>query len=320
MPTWTTSGTILNFNWVFKSGKYGFKVYYSGRGWADIPDTITVTAPATYTAAATDSSYAGGKILVTGADISPQAVLRVGGFVGKVTDVTATTATFEIPPLITPVTLQTYPELGTTQKITPAAIISDSAANTKYSFDNVHSTYYTSNSTSCYIGIDSGPNTLINIKRIRYFPYNKWVIAAQFIKDAIFEASVDGTSYTQIGVVDQTVHAGWNSFLVNTNTNYRYVRMRHTNVSQCRLAELEVYGVLLNDVAVASISSFTISAVYDDGFNQVTLNNAITYKTTTTPVITATLPTTLSVYGNELVSITGQYLNFATGKVYVDGI
>lgn len=257
---------------------------------------------------------------MTGADISPQAVLRVGGFVGKVTGVTATTATFEIPPLITPVTLQTYPELGTTQKITPAAIISDSAANTKYSFDNVHSTYYTSNSASCYIGIDSGPNTLINIKRIRYFPYNKWVIAAQFIKDAIFEASVDGTSYTQIGVVDQTVHAGWNSFLVNTNTNYRYVRMRHTNVSQCRLAELEVYGVLLNDVAVASISSFTISAVYDDGFNQVTLNNAITYKTTTTPVITATLPTTLSVYGNELVSITGQYLNFATGKIYVDGI
>lgn len=69
-------------------------MYYNAYGWANVADTISVTAPATYTAAPTDSSYAGGKIVVTGADISPQAVIRVGGFVGKVTDITATSATF----------------------------------------------------------------------------------------------------------------------------------------------------------------------------------------------------------------------------------
>lgn len=96
--------------------------------------------------------------------------------------------------------------------------------------------------------------------------------------------------------------------------------MRHDNVSQCKLAEFEVYGVLMNDLTVASISSFTTNAIYDDGFNQVTLTNAITYKTTTTPVITAITPSTLSVYGNELVAITGTNLNFGTGKIWVDNI
>lgn len=96
--------------------------------------------------------------------------------------------------------------------------------------------------------------------------------------------------------------------------------MRHDNVSQCKLAEFEIYGVLLNDLTVASINSFTTNAIYDDGFNQVTLTNAITYKTTTTPVITAITPSTLSVYGNELVAITGTNLNFGTGKIWVDNI
>ena len=75
----------MNFNFVFKAGKYGFKVYYSTYGFGDISDTISVSAPATYTATPTDSSYAGGRIVVSGADISPQAVLRVGGFIGKAT-------------------------------------------------------------------------------------------------------------------------------------------------------------------------------------------------------------------------------------------
>ena len=59
-----------------------------------------------------------------------------------------------------------------------------------------------------------------------------------YIKGAIFEASVDGSTYTELHEVDQTVHVGWNSFLVEDTTYYRYVRMRHGEDSQCKLAEL----------------------------------------------------------------------------------
>lgn len=94
VPTWTTSGTVIRFNSNFKAGQYKFKVYYNGYGWADVQGKIDISAPSSYTAATTDSSYAGGKLVVTGANISPQAVIKVGGFVGKALEVLPSSATF----------------------------------------------------------------------------------------------------------------------------------------------------------------------------------------------------------------------------------
>lgn len=78
---------------------------------------------------------------------------------------------------------------------------------------------------------------------------------------------------------------------------YRYIRLRHNNVSNCKIAELEVYGHLLNTITVPAVSSFTTDATFFDGFNTFVLTNAITYKVSATPVITSTNPSTLSVYG-----------------------
>ena len=139
---------------------------------------------------------------------------------------------------------------------------------------------------------------LVDIDRIRYFPYNQWTIASHYLHDAVFEGSVDGVSYTTLGEVDTTVHAGWNSFLVqNNNAYYRYIRMRHNATSQCRLSEFEVYGVLLNDLTVSSISSFSTNVIFDDGYNTKTFSNAVTYRQDKTPVITSINPATGSVYG-----------------------
>ncbi len=88
--------------------------------------------------------------------------------------------------MVTPVILQTYPDLGIVQKIIPASIISDSPLTQDFSFDNRHATFYTSNNTLCYIGLDVGIQRLVNVKRIRYFPNYKWNVAANYIKDAIF--------------------------------------------------------------------------------------------------------------------------------------
>lgn len=78
---------------------------------ADVQGSLDVSAIGTYTAVSTDVSLAGGQIVVTGSGISAQAIIKVGGFIGKVATVTATQATFNVPPLITPAVLQAYPEL-----------------------------------------------------------------------------------------------------------------------------------------------------------------------------------------------------------------
>ncbi len=100
---------MISINHSFKAGRYGCKLYYNVYGWADSPDYIDVSAPGVYTASVTASSYLGGRITVTGNEISPQAVIKVGGFVGKAIEVTATQAVFAIPPLITPAVLAAFP-------------------------------------------------------------------------------------------------------------------------------------------------------------------------------------------------------------------
>lgn len=79
---------------------------------------------------------------------------------------------------------------------------------------------------------------MANIRRIRYFPTMEWTVVGEYLKGAVFEASNDDSTYTEIGRVDETVHSGWNSLLVETSANYRYVRMSHDSTSGCKLAEI----------------------------------------------------------------------------------
>lgn len=86
--------------------------------------------------------------------------------------------------------------------------------------------------------MDIGENKLVKVTRIRYFPYYKWTIAAQYIAGAVFEGSIDGVNYSQIGLIDQTIHAGWNSIKIFTNSSYRFIRLKHSNISGCMISEL----------------------------------------------------------------------------------
>lgn len=122
---------------------------------------------------------------MAGNNISPSSVINVGGFVGKVISQTSTQAVFSIPPLVTPLTISSYPELATVSKVKPEAFISDST-EAGYTFDGKHSTFYSSNSSVCYIGLDVGNKKLVNVKRIRYFPYHAWAIVSNYLRGAVF--------------------------------------------------------------------------------------------------------------------------------------
>ena len=73
--------------------------------------------------------------------------------------------------------------------------------------------------------------------------------------------------------------------------------MRHDTTSGCQLAELQVFGVKMNDVTIADLASYNTSAIFYDGLNEFTLTDAIEYQTASTPVIDTVLPRTGSVYG-----------------------
>lgn len=73
--------------------------------------------------------------------------------------------------------------------------------------------------------------------RVRYFPNPSWNIAYQYIKGGKFQVSNDNSSWTTIATVDQTVHAGWNSFMIKNPNIYRYIRFVHDSTSKCKLAE-----------------------------------------------------------------------------------
>lgn len=236
VSSWTYSGTFINFNYNFDAGKYGFVLMYSDYGIGNCINQLQVTATASYTNTNAIVSLFGGQMVVSGTDISANAVLRVGGFVGKLISKSSTDATFAVPPLITQATIAQYPSIATEKVITPATIISDGGSNPNSAFDKYQASFYSSTNAVCYIGLDVGAGKLARITRIRYFPYYKWNIAARYIKGAVFEGSLDGSTYTQIALVDQTVHAGWNSILLAAPVNYRYVRLKHTTVSNCKLS------------------------------------------------------------------------------------
>ena len=86
-------------------------MWFVDYGWADSAQ-ITVAATTAYTVTNVQTSLFGGKITVQGSDISPDAILRVGGFVGKVIEKRATEADFQIPPLIVPDVVTQYPSLA----------------------------------------------------------------------------------------------------------------------------------------------------------------------------------------------------------------
>ena len=64
IPSWSVGYT-------FSAGQYGFKVFYNAYGWANVPLTLNISTPSTYSSVRTDCSFAGGKLTVTGNNISP---------------------------------------------------------------------------------------------------------------------------------------------------------------------------------------------------------------------------------------------------------
>lgn len=80
----TYNGTFVQFDYGFKAGRYGVKVWVLGYGYATVGQFINVTASATYVPDNYNISINGGRIVLNGTDISPDATLTIGGYTARV--------------------------------------------------------------------------------------------------------------------------------------------------------------------------------------------------------------------------------------------
>lgn len=85
-----------------------------------------------------------------------------------------------------------------------------------------------------------GADLVLNLNRIRFFPYSKWMVASNYLIGATLEGSNNLNTWDNLATIDSTVHSGWNIIPINSPNNYRYIRFAHTNVSKCSLAEFEL--------------------------------------------------------------------------------
>lgn len=158
--------------------------------------------------------------------------------VGTLISKTNISAVFNVPKLITPTTQSNF-SLATKSvlNLTGYTTFGDSG-NTAFAFDGVHSSIYDSKNNVCNVGIDLGENRGVQLTRIRYFPHYKWAIASNYIQGGTFQVSNDKLTWTTLGTIDTTVHAGWNTIMITDKNVYRYLSFNHTITSKCNLAEI----------------------------------------------------------------------------------
>lgn len=70
-------------------------------------------------------------------------------------------------------------------------------------------------------------------------------------------------------------------------------------------------GTIYNDVPVLNTTIYTTDAYFNDGLNAYNFNSSINYMSAYTPIVTDISPSTISVYGGEVVNFTG--IGFSLG-------
>jgi len=305
------------------AGKYAFRIYTREYGFATITSTYEITAPTSYTVSSVISGYAGGKLLtVSATGLGAHSKLNVSGVPAKLISSNSNTLVYEIPALLTNETQGNYSiqqKPGIIKGI-PFADVASSATNAQ---DDKLSTIYSSNATACYVGLDFGVGKKVDIRRVRYYPYQAWKSAIAYMKGAKFTVSNDGTTYTTLFNIDNTVHTGWNIWRPASRLDnfYRYIRFEHNVSSMCRLAEIEVQGYVYA-AELTSVSSTNVTVDFSDGFHPVSWTGKVEYQDAKTAKITEITPMTASPAGGENITING--INFGTDaslvSILIDGI
>jgi hypothetical protein len=324
--SWTTNGSSTNFTITLTTGSYNLLVN-TANGYIAFQSNINVVFPTNavtdYTGNSQQTSFNGGTFTIAASSLAPFSYITINGFVGKILSYSTSSVTYAVPALVTTAT-QTAFSIAQSALL-PGSLFtffSDqnaSASNVSASFDGIVTTFYGSNNSPCYIGLDAGSGLQVSVSTINFFPNIQWPIAMYYILYASFQGSNDNTTWNNLAVIDQTVHTGWNVIKSTDNTPYRYIRFLHNSTSMCNIAEIQLYGILYSNINV-NLASQTANVIYNDGFNAQVLVNAISYQQSSTPVVTSINPRYGDIYGGYTLTLTGTNLNSGNQMITIDGV
>ncbi len=109
--------------------------------------------------------------------------------------------------------------------------------------------------------------------------------------------------------VNEIMNDGWNFWQVDdgdVKPKARYVRLLSPFASKCKFAEIEVEGIVYLATDITDTASYQCDAVIKQrDSNEITLSNAVEYRSDKTSIITSITPNVGTTIGNTAITITG---------------
>lgn len=324
IPSWTVNNTtkVYSFSVALPSGAYSIRAL-TPNGFCQVSNPVNVGLDGVVSAASQSSGFSGGYFTITGSNLSPASYITFDSFKGTISSYSSSSVTYNVPPFVTANT-QTAFNLAQITQIDSSllTITSDRSINTTNAtaaFDGILTTIYGSTAQECWILVDIGQGMQAKIDRVRFFPFLDWDNTVKYTLGSVFEGSNDNGTWTTLGTFDQTIHSGWNVIRSSSSAPFRYIRYRHTSQSQCNMAEIQLYGIVLSS-QTPTLSSQSATVTYNDGFNSKPFTNALQFTSSATPTVTSVVPPYGDIFGGYNINITGTNLGFATPTVLIDSI
>lgn len=324
IPNWTVNNTtkLYSFSGTLPSGAYSIRAL-TPNGYCLVNNPVNVGLDSGVSAASQSTGFSGGYFTISGNNLSPASYITVNSFKGTISSYTNSSVTYNVPPFVTANSQTAFNLVQVAQlDSTLFTITSDqpeNITNVTAAFDGIITTIYGSPAQQCWIMMDIGQGMQTIIDRVRFFPFLDWDNTVNYTLGSVFEASNDNANWTTLGTFDQTIHSGWNVIMSSSSAAFRYFRYRHTNKSQCNMAEIQLYGILLSS-QTPTLSGQAATVTYNDGFNTQSFTNALLFTSSATPTVTSVVPPYGDIFGGYNINITGTNLGFDTPTVLIDSI
>ncbi|KAM3144741.1 hypothetical protein pb186bvf_003050 [Paramecium bursaria] len=273
------------------------------------------------------SSFAGGQTLTfngVGFDTTLQNnKIKICGFDCPVQTATFNQITCTAPQLNSAKVFTDYPELQPSYdllKTSDVVLSADLAGSTQF-FDGLQSTYYKSSAATCFIQAQFALNKVFELKSMRFIP--RIDSTALLFNGAKFQYSIDGTTFTDLWSIDQTIHSGFNLFVPPATIKgikiIKFIDSRGATGSLCQIAEIELKGRITFDTG--NVQDFVCPAdfvINNQALPQIA--QSVSYQKAITPQVTNVSPLFASSTGGQTLTITGTGFGSSNGKVTIDNV
>ena len=222
------------------------------------------------------------------------------------------------PPYATTHSLDDY-KVSDAQVMT-GTVTSNPVENGKLAFDGITSTQFTSNTNNCFVQVKFTDGRVGRLSKLKYFMNRMTDKQTNFVNKLKFQASSDGTAWTDVFAADIYLKEGWNEYKPNTSLKYQYYRFFSATKIACQVGEIELWG---NEVEDTTASSKVCDVVVTAAGDQTqTFSNHVTYQDSASSVITGISPRYGTYKGGETVTFTGTGFSTTTSEatVTIDGI